>query len=141
GVMTRRVVAVRRDAGYKEIVAVLRSRRISAFPVLDDADRVVGVVSEADLLLKEADSDLPGGVEGPGLRRKERAKASGVIAEELMTSPAVTIGPDASVADAARLMRARRVKRLPVVEEGDRLIGLLSRADALSVVERPDADP
>lgn len=140
-VMTRNVVAVRETAGYKTIVVAMRSGRMSAFPVLDAADRVVGVVSQADLLLKEA---RPGSITRPGRpvlarRRGERAKAAGVTAVELMSTPPVTIGPDASVADAARLMHERGVKRLLVVDGVGRLAGIVSRADVLSVFTRPDS--
>jgi CBS domain-containing protein len=135
-IMTTRVVAVREEATFKEMVAALRSSRISAFPVLDGADRVIGVVSEADLLAKEA---------APALGRrawhpKERAKAIGVTAAELMTTPAITVAEDASAAEAAALMRSRRVKRLPVVDPNGRLRGIVSRADVLAVFERPDRE-
>lgn len=142
-VMTRNVVAVRETAGYKDIVTVMRRRRVSAFPVLDAADRVVGVVSEADLLLKEVGPEPFSGplrsVLATG-RRGERAKAAAVTAAELMSKPAVTIGMDSSVADAARLMYGRRVKRLPVVDEKGRLVGIVSRVDVLSVYSRPDEE-
>jgi CBS domain-containing protein len=138
-VMTTNVVTVREDTEYKEIVVLLRRHRVSAFPVLDPAGRVVGVVSEADLLLKEAAPALPTGAVRLAWRLRERTKASGVTAADLMTAPAVTIGPDAAVMDAARLMRSRRVKRLPVVSENARiLLGIISRVDVLSVFERSD---
>jgi len=120
-VMTASVVAVRRSAGFKEMVTVMRSRRISAFPVIDADERVIGVVSEADLLWQQP-------------------RADGTTAAEVMSTPAVTIRPDAPVGEAARLMQSRRVKRLPVVDADDRLRGIVSRADLLSVYERPDAE-
>ena len=140
-VMTTSVVAARETAVYKDIVTVMRQRHISAFPVLDSAGHVIGVVSEADLLLKEA---APGPFTEPATsmletgRRGERAKAAAVTAAELMNQPAITIGPDASVAEAARLMYARRVKRLPVVDDDGRLLGVVSRVDVLSVFVRSD---
>jgi CBS domain-containing protein len=140
-VMTRNVVAVRETARYKDIVTVMRRRRVSAFPVLDAAGRVSGVVSEADLLLKEIGPEPFSGPVRSVLatgRRGERAKAAAVTAAELMSKPAVTISPEASVAEAARLMYTRRVKRLPVVDETDRLVGIVSRVDLLSVYSRPD---
>jgi CBS domain-containing protein len=140
GVMTASVVAVREDADFKEIVTAMRSRRISAFPVLDAADRVIGVVSEADLLAKEATPGPPRGLVRLAWRLTERSKATGVTAAEIMTKPAVTIRENAAVADAARLMQSRRVKQLPVVGDDGRLRGIVSRADVLSVFERPDAE-
>jgi CBS domain-containing protein len=137
-VMTTSVVAVRRDASFKEMAAILRSRRISAFPVLDDAGRVIGVVSESDLLVKEAVQADSSSFLAAIRHIREDEKAAGVTAGDLMTSPAVTIGPDASVEEAARVMYDRRVKRLPVVNAAGRLLGVLSRADVLAVFERPD---
>jgi CBS-domain-containing membrane protein len=139
-VMTTGVVAVREDADFKEMVMVMRRRRVSAFPVIDADCRVIGVVSEADLLLKEAAQAARRGRAGPGDLRAGRSKAAGVTAAEVMSAPPVTIAPDAPVADAARRMQSRRVKRLPVVDRHGRLLGIISRADVLSVFERPDAD-
>jgi CBS domain-containing protein len=137
-VMTSSVVAVREDADFKEMVTAMRSRRISAFPVIDSSDRVVGVVSEADLLLKETTPALPEGAIRLAWRFRERSKAAGVTAAEVMTKPAVTIHEDAPVAEAARLMQSRKVKRLPVVDDNRRLRGIVTRTDVLSVFERPD---
>jgi CBS domain-containing protein len=117
-VMTDRVVAVREAASYKEIVAALTRFGVSAVPVIDAGQQVVGVVSEADLMAK--------------------VEAADDRADELMTSPAVTIRPDASIADAARLMDGEEVKRLPVVDADGRLIGIVARSDLLSMYLRPD---
>jgi CBS domain-containing protein len=137
-VMTTRVIAVRKEASFKEMAAMLRSSRISAFPVIDDVGRVIGVVSEADLLVKEAVQADGTSVLAALRHWREDDKEAGITAGDLMTSPAVTIGPDATVAEAARLMYDRRVKRLPVVGTGRRLVGIVSRADVLSVFDRPD---
>jgi CBS domain-containing protein len=137
-VMTARVVSVSESAGYKEIVTLLRRNRVSAVPVIDATGRVTGVVSEGDLLVKQAAPALPAGAVRMAWRLRERSKASAVTAAELMTSPAVTVTPGAEVARAARLMRDRRVKRLPVVDADGRLAGIVSRMDVLSVYERPD---
>ncbi len=139
-VMTTQVIAVRKSAPFKEMAARLRVHRVSAFPVLDDDDKVVGVVSEADLLTKEAlEYNVPGRVGGM-LHHREQSKAAGLTASDLMTTPPVTISPNELVSHAARLMYARRVKRLPVVDADGRLVGIVSRADVLSVYGRPDAD-
>ena len=137
-VMTTRVIAVRRDASFKEMAAMLRGSRISAFPVVDEAGRVVGVVSEADLLVKEAVQADGVSVLAALRHWREDDKVAGVTAGELMTEPAVTIGPDAPVSEAARLMYDRRVKRLPVVTSAGLLVGIISRVDVLSVFDRPD---
>jgi CBS domain-containing protein len=137
-VMTTRVVAVRKDASFKEMAAMLRTSRISAFPVVDDAGRVIGVVSEADLLVKEAVQADGTSVLAALRHFREEDKAAATTAGELMTGPAVTIGPDAAVAEAARRMYDHRVKRLPVVNEAGQLLGIISRVDVLSVFDRPD---
>lgn len=137
-VMTSDVVTVGETAGYKDIIVVMRERRVSAVPVLDSAGHLAGVVSEADLLLKEAGTDALGGYLISTGRQGEQAKAAGVTAADLMTQPPVTIGPDESVVTAAGRMRDRRVKRLPVVDEAGRLVGIVSRVDVLSVFSRPD---
>jgi CBS domain-containing protein len=137
-VMTARVVWVPESADYKDIVTLLHRYRVSAVPVLDPAGRVTGVVSEADLLFKQTAPAMPVGAVRLAWRLKERSKASAVTAAELMTSPAVTVAPDAEVAKAARLMQDRHVKRLPVVDAEGHLAGIVSRMDVLSVYERPD---
>lgn len=141
-VMTTHVIAVREHTSFKEMAGRLREHRVSAFPVIDDDGKVIGVVSEADLLPKEA---LGGGHTGlPGitgmLHRREQQKAGGVTAADLMTSPAVTVTPEDTAKHAARLMYARRVKRLPVTDAAGHLVGIISRADVLAVYNRPDGE-
>jgi CBS-domain-containing membrane protein len=142
-VMTTRVIWVRKNASFREMAAALREHRVSAFPVLDEGGKVVGVVSEADLLTKEAlDSEpegMPGMITGM-LRRREQEKARAVTASDLMTSPPVTARPEDTVEHAARLMYTRRVKRLPVVDAAGQLVGIISRADVLAVFDRSDRE-
>ncbi len=142
-VMTTRVIWARKDASFREMVATLREHRLSAFPVLDDDRKVIGVVSEADLLTKQAldsgEDGMPGMITGL-LRRREQEKARGITAGDLMTSPPVTVRPEDTVEHAARLMYTRRVKRLPVVSAAGRLVGIISRADVLSVFDRSDKE-
>ena len=122
-VMTTRVVAVRKNATFKDMAALLTEYRVSAFPVLDDEGKVIGVVSEADLLSKEAlvadmgsQAAWLGHIEGSPYH-DEFAKAAAVTAADLMTKPPVVVTPDEPVTSAARLMYHGRVKRLPVVGE------------------------
>ena len=141
-VMTPEVVTVGEQASFKEIAATMAEHRVSALPVLDAEGRVAGIVSEADLLLKE---EFPEGPAGRRLfqsrrQRMERAKAAGATAAELMTAPTVTIGPDATVTEAARLLHRHGIKRLPVVDPAGPLLGIVSRADLLKVFLRADAD-
>jgi CBS-domain-containing membrane protein len=139
-VMTREVVTVDEHTPFKEITQLLADCRISAVPVLDSDGRVVGVVSEADLLPKEEyPQGLPGARLLEGRRgRATRAKATGDTAVELMTAPAITVGPDASLAEAARLLHRHQVKRLPVLDPAGPLLGIVSRADLLKVFLRSD---
>lgn len=139
-VMTANVIAVREDAGFKEMVATMRSQRISAFPVIDAWGQVIGVVSEDDLLLKATVPALPPGLTRLAWRLRQRSKADGMTAGEVMTRPAVTVSEDAFVGEAARRMQSRLVKRLPVVDSSGTLRGIVSRADLLSVYERPDTE-
>jgi CBS domain-containing protein len=145
-VMTTRVVAVRKGATFKDIATLLTEYRVSAFPVLDGQGTVVGVVSEADLLSKEALVPAMGrqavrlGRTAGTPHRGDLAKAAAVTAADLMTRPPVVVTPDEPVTSAARLMYHARVKRLPVVDEAGQLAGIVSRADVLSVYSRPDEE-
>ncbi|MFF4568195.1 CBS domain-containing protein [Streptomyces sp. NPDC001410] len=137
--MTTAVVRVRRDTGFKDVALRLAEHDITAVPVVDDQEHPIGVVSEADLLRKQQRQPDPGGhLAGAHLPPAERAKAHALTAEGLMTSPAVTARPDWSVVEAARTMDRHHVKRLPVVDDADRLVGIISRADLLRVFLRRD---
>jgi CBS domain-containing protein len=139
-VMTTSVVTVDRITPYKEIARLLAEHRISGLPVLRMGRHVVGVVTEADLLDAQAKTARrlrsasrrtwwPRGQQHPPL-----------TAGELMTTPAITIGPDATIPAAARLMSTHHVRRLPVVTDDGKLLGVVSRRDLLSVFLRPDED-
>ncbi|MCD9876350.1 CBS domain-containing protein [Streptomyces guryensis] len=137
--MTRDVVRARRDMPFKEIVKLLAENDVTAVPVVDELDHPLGVVSEADLLRKSsAQADPSGLTPVPHLEEWERAKAQGARAEELMSAPAVCARPEWTVIEAARLMAAQNVKRLPVVDEADRLRGIVSRGDLLRIFLRRD---
>jgi CBS domain-containing protein len=142
-VMTRPVITVRPDMPFKEVVATLEDKRISAVAVVDERDHPLGVVSEADALAKQ---EFRGGNEpAPSLlasrERKARwHKASGCTAANLMTSPAITIGADEPVTAAARRLAEKRVRRLFVVDPGGALVGVVSRRDVLGMFLRDDAE-
>ncbi|MGH3150111.1 MAG: CBS domain-containing protein [Streptosporangiaceae bacterium] len=135
--MTAPVVAVKRDASFKDMAALLRKHRVSAFPVVDDDSKLIGIVSEADLLAKEALSGDHSGITAL-LHHREQEKADGVTAGDLMTGNTVTVRPDDTAEQAARLMYHLRVKRLPVTDAGGYLVGIISRTDVLAVYDRPD---
>ncbi|MCC9306100.1 CBS domain-containing protein [Kitasatospora sp. RB6PN24] len=135
-VMTREVVTVAPESGFREIAELLTEYRISAVPVVDAEDRPVGVVSEGDLIRAQAAQEDASGLLPPPIDRP--ATSTAVTAEDLMGKPPVCVGPEESVVVAARLMDRHHVKRLPVVGEGGRLVGVVSRHDLLRVFLRDD---
>ena len=137
-VMTADVLTVRPRTGFKHIATLLSTHDISAVPVIDGEHRVLGVVSEADLVAKYESPSMDQPPLWSAARRDAWLKATATTAEDLMTSPAITVGVDADIAKAARLMTDHRVKRLPVVDADDRLVGIVSRHDLVRVFVRPD---
>jgi CBS-domain-containing membrane protein len=149
-VMTKKVVSVKSGATFKSVVELLENHAVSALPVIDEAHHVVGIVSEADLMLKE---EHPSGHRarywqalleashnsGAVRLSNELKKARARTAAEMMTTPVVTIEPEASVGEAARLLHHKHVKRLPVTDATGRLIGIVSRGDLLKVFLSSDA--
>jgi CBS domain-containing protein len=142
-VMTSRVIWVEKDTPFAAIAAALRQYQVSAFPVLNPAGQVIGVVSEADLLaklsLESGEGYTPGMISGI-LHQQQLRKARATTAGDLMTTLPVTCSPDDTVEHAAWLMHQRKVKHLPVVDASDHLVGIISRADVLSVYSRLDED-
>ncbi|WP_329022603.1 CBS domain-containing protein [Streptomyces sp. NBC_00690] len=118
--MTPTAVSVQRGTGFKEIARLLDEYGITAVPVVDEDERPVGVVSEADLL------------------RRQTSQTTGNTAESLMSSPAVVAQPHWSAIRAARVMEQHRIKRLPVVDGDGRLTGVISRSDLLQLFLRRD---
>lgn len=138
--MTTDVATVDLVASYKQVARVLAERSVSAVPVLDQAAHVLGVISEDDMLRKQERRRGTTTGCGRSQTRSDRAKATAHTAAKLMTTPPVTIYPDAYLSAAARLMNNRRVKLLPVVDSSGTLIGIVSRRDLLSAFLRPDVD-
>jgi CBS domain-containing protein len=122
-VMTIEVVVTHPTTPAKQVADLLAGHGLSALPVTDGQGRVLGVVSKADLL------------RGP---QRPVGGPVATTAGEAMTSPAVTVSPQATLTEAARRMQARGVKRLPVVADSGRLIGIVSRTDLLRPLVRPD---
>ena len=137
-VMSTDVVTVGKTTSYKEVARLMTEHKVNALPVVTKSGRLVGVVSEADVLRKE-ERRFRRLVSGMSARR-ERAKAEARTAAQLMTSPVITTHPDASLASAARLMNDRHIRRMPVVDASGALIGMVSRLDLLRVFLRPDAE-
>ncbi|WP_217711459.1 CBS domain-containing protein [Actinomadura sp. NAK00032] len=134
--MTSDVVTVSPDASFKDVISVLADREISGAPVVDGEGRVIGVVTEADLLRKAA----PGRSGKPYRKsRLMREPPKATTAGEAMSSPAVTTTEDTSIAEAARSLCRLGFKRLPVVDRDGRPVGIVSRADVLRVFLQTDA--
>ncbi len=136
-VMTRNVIHVREDAEMTEVANLLSENRISGLPVVDVGGRVLGVITEADVLsmagmkkghaFKDILRHLLGEpLPGPNSGSKRL--------QDVMSSPAITTGPESDIRDVALIIDEKRIKRLPVVDEQGRLIGLISRADIVRVI-------
>jgi CBS domain-containing protein len=141
--MTRAVITARRETSLKEVATLLAQRGISGLPVVDDNGRVLGVVSEGDILFKER-----GPLERKGMLARlsrtagadHQPKFEAQTAGQAMTAPAETIAPWRSVAAAAAQMLEAGVNRLPVVDDEGRLVGIVTRADLVRAFVRPDAE-
>jgi CBS-domain-containing membrane protein len=140
-IMTPDVTAVTEDALFMTVARILTEHHVNAVAVLDTECRVVGVVSEGDLLSK-AEVKEPAEDVSPFLetrrRRASRAKAAGVVARELMSAPAVTATAAAPVAAAAQELSQGRYRQLPVVDNAGRLVGMITRADLIQAFVMPD---
>ena len=138
-VMTADVVTADRNMPYKQAAKLLTDQRVSAIPVVAKGGRVIGMVSEADVLRKAERRPWRRGSLS-GRARRDRDKARARTAGQLMTSPAITIHSDASLSAAARLMNAHHMRRLPVVDAAGDLVGIVSRRDLMKVFLRPDEE-
>ena len=132
-VMTTDPVTVTRLTPFKDLAELLSTRRISAVPVVDGNGLIIGIVSQGDLLPKEAYRDRVPTRREVLLHLEEIEKAGGTTAGDVMTVPVSVIGPHATLSEAARLMARRHVRRLPVVDGRERLVGVVSRSDLLKV--------
>lgn len=124
--MTTELIQVYPDTGIKEAARLMFRHRVSGLPVVDAGGRLVGIITEADFLRIEVARD---GEETP----EPIERVSQVMSEDVVTIP-----PDAEISDAARLMASNDIKRLPVIGEDRRLLGIISRMDVVAVFTRPD---
>lgn len=137
--MTTRVHIAGPQTEFKLLVRLIEENRVSAIPVVDQMGVPIGIVSESDLLLKERRSEFASrDLVHVRRRRAQRAKADGRVASELMTSPAITVPPGATLAEAGRIMQESNVRRLVVVDDRGRIAGIVSRSDLLRVFLRSD---
>ncbi|WP_328404197.1 CBS domain-containing protein [Streptomyces sp. NBC_00390] len=144
GVMVGEVVSVTPLTPFKELAKLLAEHNVSGLPVVDDDNRVLGVISQSDLLVRQASESAADRTaqEPQHARTAGRAtdKQTGLTAEQLMSTPAVTVHADDKIAKAARTMLRHSVERLPVVDAEDRLVGIVTRRDLLQVFLRPDPE-
>lgn len=139
-VMVTDVVTAGYGTPFKELVRLLEEHRVSGLPVVDEHGKVIGVVSGTDLMLHQTRDPGHDHAHLGGRARRAAAKSNATTASGVMSSPAVTVRSDATVTEAARLMAAHRVERLPVVDVQDRLVGIVTRGDLLRVFLRSDKE-
>ena len=139
-VMTAEVVAIASDASFKRAVHILADRGVSGAPVLGTQGEVVGVVSEADLLDKQAVSAARPNIVRRVLARWRPSPRRTETVADVMSAPAITTEPHTSVSRAAATLARHSIKRLPVVDAAGNLVGIVSRRDVLAVYLRPDAE-
>jgi CBS domain-containing protein len=138
--MTRDPVVVQPETPLRTVISILAERNIGGLPVVDQNGKIVGVISESDLMWQETGATPPPYImlldsviylESPARYEQELHKAFGQTVEEVMTKDAITTTPDKSLKEAAQLMHDRRVRRLPVVDGTGKLIGILTRSDII----------
>lgn len=141
-IMTTKVLAVPPSAGLKDAADLMLEHRVSGLPVVGSNGDVLGVISETDILFKERvrDSRRPGLLARRAVSDDEALKLTARTVGAAMTMPAITIGADRPVSEAATLMLERRVNRLPVVDSANRLVGLVTRSDLVRAFARSDEE-
>lgn len=140
--MTMHVHVASPQTPFKVLVRLIKENKVSAIPIVDQHGMPIGIVSEADLMIKERRHELNSAEDFLHLqkRRNDRAKADGTLASEVMTSPAITVTADTSLSEAAHMMQKKNVRRLVVVDERGRIAGIVSRSNLLQVFLRSDAE-
>lgn len=138
--MTRDPIVVRPDTSLQEAIQILAKQRISGLPVVDAEGKLVGVISDSDLLWQETGVEPPPYImlldsiiylENPATYEKDLRKAMGLTVGEVMSNKPITVKPDKSLRDAAKQMQAHHIHRLPVLDDNGKLVGILSRGDII----------
>ena len=144
-VMTGELLSVRPDASVFEAIRVMLDHRISGLPVIDDAGRLIGILTEGDLLRRSetgTERHRPRWLEilmGPGRMAGEYVRTHGRKVGEIMTREVVSVTPESGLNEIVELMERRRIKRVPVLD-GDKLVGIVTRADLVRAFVRSDAE-
>jgi CBS domain-containing membrane protein len=139
-VMTRDVITVKRDMSLKDLARLLTEKGISGVPVVDDLNRVIGIVTEADIIFQTGQKRSRGLREflreliGEPHLKDTRGPLSEFRVEDIMSTPVITATPDMDIRDVAVILAEKRIKRMPVVDSDGRLIGIISRQDIVRAV-------
>jgi CBS domain-containing protein len=139
-VMTKNVIAVKKDTKVSELIEILTKNRISGVPVVDEENRVIGIVSEADLLFTTKTGKIRGLREflkrliGEEYSTLATPLSGDLKVEDIMTSTVITASPDMDIEEASKILSEKRIKRLPVVDENGKLIGIITRHDLVSAI-------
>ena len=137
-VMTKQVVTAKKNSDIHQVSVLLSENKVSGLPVVDDDNHVLGVITEADVLAvagmgkEHTFRDVLHRILGEPLPARKRGETAG----EIMSSPALTTSPEADIREVARILEERRIKRLPVVDGGNRLLGIVSRGDIVRAMGR-----
>jgi CBS domain-containing protein len=137
-VMTPDPVSVGPNAVLKDAIQLLVDHRVSGLPVIDEAGNLVGILSESDLMWQTTGIDLPAYImlldsviylKNPAQYNQELHKALGQLVKDVMTEKVITTTPDKSLREAAHLMHEKHVRRLPVLDDANKVVGILTRGD------------
>jgi CBS domain-containing protein len=139
-VMTREPITVKAETPLREAIKILAEKRISGLPVVDDANQLIGIISETDLMWQQAGVTPPAYfmifdsviyLKNPVEYERELHKALGQTVGEVMSEKPVTTSPDKPLREAAKIMRDRKIHRLPVIDDSEKIIGMLSLSDII----------
>ncbi len=139
-VMTREPITVKAETPLREAIKILAEKRISGLPVVDDANQLIGIISETDLMWQQAGVTPPAYfmifdsviyLKNPVEYERELHKALGQTVGEVMSEKPVTTSPDKPLREAAKIMRDRKIHRLPVINDSEKIIGMLSLSDII----------
>ncbi|WP_289501472.1 CBS domain-containing protein [Gloeocapsopsis sp. IPPAS B-1203] len=146
-VMSRDPIVVRSETPLNEAIQILAEKRISGLPVVNDTGKLVGIISESDLMWQETGVTPPAYImildsviylQNPAKYERDLHKALGQTVGEVMSSDPVTVSPDKTLREAAKLMHDREVRRLPVIDSEGKIIGILTRGDVVRAMAAED---
>lgn len=144
-VMTRDPIMVKADTSLSEAIKIMVEKQVSGLPVIDQAGKLVGVISETDLMWQETGVDPPPYImildsviylENPARHAKEIHKALGQTVGEVMSDRPITIKPEQSLREAAKLMHEKKIRRLPVVDDRDQVVGIITQGDIIRTMAK-----